>query len=231
MASAQHGSGGAPTRGICEQLSNPLSHTPFSRALLVNMDAWINQGIAPPPSQYPRTDDGTLVPADRASVGFPAIPGVTFVPFPNQLVARDFGPSYSPTGGIPTILPGSAMPASDYAVFVPRTDADGLDVAGLRRPDDVQTPLATLAGWNTRGAGFQAGDLCGLTGMMVPFARTEAERVASGDPRPSIEARYPSHADYVGRVTMAANDLREQRYLLAEDVDRMIRDASERQVP
>jgi hypothetical protein len=56
IASAQHGSGTTPSRGICEQLTNPMSQAAFSKALLVAMDAWITQGIAPPPSQYPRDE-------------------------------------------------------------------------------------------------------------------------------------------------------------------------------
>jgi hypothetical protein len=231
VASGQHGSGTAPSRGICEQLTNPLSHAAFSKALLVAMDQWVTHGTTPPPSQYPRVDDGTLVKPDQGSVGFPNIPGVTYLPFPNQLVARDFGPGFSATGGVPAVLPGTQIPGTDYEIFVPRTNEDGLDVAGLRRPDDVQTPIATLAGWNTRGPGFQQSDLCGLNGMMVPFAATEADRRANGDPRPSLEARYPTHADYVGRVTMAAYQLMDDRYLLQEDVDRIVRDASARQVP
>ena len=44
------------------------------RALLVAMDRWVRQGVAPPASQIPRIADGTLVPAER--VAFPAIPGM-----------------------------------------------------------------------------------------------------------------------------------------------------------
>ena len=46
-----------------------------ARALLVAMDAWADRGIEPPPSNYPRVDDGTLVPLDEARAAFPAIPG------------------------------------------------------------------------------------------------------------------------------------------------------------
>ncbi|HEV7662537.1 MAG TPA: alpha/beta hydrolase domain-containing protein [Chloroflexota bacterium] len=231
MSSAQHGSNVAPSRGICEQLTNPLSHAAFSRALLVAMDGWVTDGIEPPPSQYPSREDGTLVSPDQASVGFPKIPGVTFGGVTNPITAREYGPAFSATGGIPSFLPGEVMSGAEYRVFVPRTDSDGLDVAGLRRPDDLGAPLATHAGWNTRGPGFRAGDLCGLNGMFVPFARTEAERQSNGDPRPSIEARYPTHSEYVDRVTAAAQSLRDQHYLLTEDMDRIIAQAEQRQVP
>lgn len=231
ISSAQHGSNVTPARAICEQSTNPLSHAAFSRALLVAMDGWVSDGTEPPASKYPRRDDGTLVPPDRPSVGFPPIPGVTFGPVTNPITAREYGPGFSATGGIPSFLPGRAIPGADYRVFVPKTDADGLDIAGLRRPDDLEAPLATLAGWNTRGSGFRPGDLCGLNGMSVPFAQTEAERLATGDPRPSIEARYPTHQEYVDRVAAAALALRDQRYLLTEDTQRITDAAQQRQVP
>jgi hypothetical protein len=137
----------------------------------------------------------------------------------------------TPLGGLITTSPGSEVPNTSYTVLVPRTDEDGLDVAGLRRPDDVQAPLATLNGWGVRGAGFRAGELCGLNGQDVPFAATAADRRASGDPRLSIAERYPTHADYVGRVAMAAMDLQNGGYLLPADAEAMIAAASSRAVP
>ena len=77
-----------------------------------------------------------------------------------------------------------------YPTYVPKTDADGNDIAGVRLPD-VTVPLATYTGWALR-AGAQAGDGCEGAGQMIPFAKTKAERMASGDPRPSVEERYSS---------------------------------------
>lgn len=158
------------------------------------------------------------------------IPGVQ-PGVPNELTIRDYGPGVTPAGGIITTSPGTELTGSSYTTLVPRTDADGLDLAGLRRPDDVQTPIATLNGWNVRGSGFRAGELCGLNGQYVPFEATEAERRASGDPRPSLEERYPTHEDYVGGITIAAMDMAANGYLLAEDVDRMLSAAADAPVP
>jgi hypothetical protein len=47
----------------------------------------------------------------------------------------------------------------------------------------------------------------------------------AGDPRPSIEERYHSHADYVQEVADAAKKLVEQGYLLEEDEDRIVQRA------
>lgn len=233
LASAQHLAvpGAAPARGMCEQLSNPLTTGVFMRALLTAMDEWVTSGTAPPASEYPRTADGTLVPADQASTGFPSIPGVRYTGKFNRLNLRDFGPQFTSQGGIVTNVPPVEVPSKEYRVLVPKVDADGNDVAGLRRPDDLGAPLGTHTGWNHRRDGFRAADLCGLTGSYVPFARTRAEREAAGDPRRSLEERYPNKAQYVNQVTQAANDLAARRLLLQEDVQRIQQTANERALP
>ena len=79
-------------------------------------------------------------------------------------------------------------------------------------------PTATYTGWNLRAD--DDGDGCDAAGMVVPFARTEAERLARGDPRPSLAARYPSHADYVAKVAAASEALVADRLLLLDDAIR-----------
>jgi hypothetical protein len=37
------------------------------------------------------------------------------------------------------------------------------------------------------------GKICNYAGGKIPFAETRAERLASGDPRPSLEERYGIH--------------------------------------
>ena len=107
-----------------------------------------------------------------------------------------------------------------YPVYVSRIDADGNDVAGIRMPA-VQAPQGTYLGWNQRKAGHAEGALCSTTGSYVPFATTEAERRATGDPRLSIEERYPSPHAYAERVREAVTQLRDDGFLLGEDVDRI----------
>jgi hypothetical protein len=82
---------------------------------------------------------------------------------------------------------------------------------------DVQVPLATYTGWAVRRAPFAANEDCALTGQYVPFATTQAERIAKGDPRPSIEERYPSFGEYYSRTIRAINNLVKDRYMLCED--------------
>ena len=65
---------------------------------------------------------------------------------------------------------------------------------------------------------------------MIPFAKTKAERLASGDPRLSLEERYKDHAGYVAAVQAAANNAVEQGFLLDEDAKQLVLDAGASQV-
>jgi hypothetical protein len=107
---------------------------------------------------------------------------------------------------------------------VPRTDSDGNDIAGVRLPE-VAAPLATYSGWNLRAIPPGANDGCDAAGQKIDFAATQAERLARGDPRPSIQERYPTHEAYVSAVTRAADELHQQRLLLDQDVERSIKAA------
>ena len=56
----------------------------------------------------------------------------------------------------------------------------------------------------------------------MPFAETTADREKTGDPRPSFEERYGSHAAWAARVGEATEALVTERLLLREDADRLI---------
>jgi hypothetical protein len=55
--------------------------------------------------------------------------------------------------------------------------------------------------------------------------------MAAGDPRPSVEERYPNHDAYVAKVKDAADRLVAQRYLLADDAEKLVQQARESKVP
>ena len=109
--------------------------------------------------------------------------------------------------------------------LVVKVDADGNEIAGLKSPL-LAAPLGTYTGWNVTRSGVFKGQSCGNSGGFIPFAKTKAERLASGDPRLSLEERYPTHEAYVQRVTDAANELVRDGYLLREDADAMIAQAA-----
>jgi hypothetical protein len=54
---------------------------------------------------------------------------------------------------------------------------------------------------------------------MIPFPRTKADRIASGDPRLSVEERYASLAAYTSQVTRAVDDMVATRLMLKEDAE------------
>jgi hypothetical protein len=86
-------------------------------------------------------------------------------------------------------------------------------------------PIGTYTGWNLRREGFGAGDQCAGGGSFIPFTATRAERLASGDPRLSLEERYADHAAYVRAVREAADALVRERLLLRADADDIVREA------
>ncbi|HEX2932981.1 MAG TPA: alpha/beta hydrolase domain-containing protein [Candidatus Binatia bacterium] len=241
MSSMRHGTGNAANRGNCQQFDNPLNSAPVQRALFLALDAW-TYGKLPPGSRVPKLSDGTLVlPADT---GFPTnIPDafgetpngkVTYTGLKTSRYRFNLGPGFYDTG-IPTIFPPVITPPLEpllgdkavpdnsspngpvYPSFVPKTDSDGNDIAGVRLPD-VTVPLATYTGWALR-RGAQANDGCEAAGQYIPFPKTKVDRLASGDPRPSVEERYPSFAEYQSEVHRAIDGLVKDRLLLCEDAD------------
>ena len=105
-----------------------------------------------------------------------------------------------------------------FAVLVPRTDADGNDLGGVRLPE-LQVPLATYTGWNLRDPSIGAPDRrTSFLGSFLPFARSAADREKSGDPRASIAERYASREQYMGKFAEAAMKLIQDRFLLREDL-------------
>ena len=225
MSSMQHGTGNGDAKGACQQFANPLDSGPVQRALWEALDQWSTKGTAPPPSMVPRLADGTLVaPMPQQTQGFPKIPGVTYTGLKSTRYLLNYGPHYYETGIMTVNPPVITPPMFDnpkngaiYPTFVPKTDADGNDIAGVRLPD-VKVPLATYTGWALR-SGPQSNDGCEGTGQMIAFSKTKAERLASGDPRPSVEERYASADAYAAAARKAIDDLVGKRYMLREDAD------------
>lgn len=201
FAGTQHVPGGyLPSQGAGQQKPNGNEYGWAQRALLVAMDRWVRDGVAPPPSAHPRLADKTLVPRDQ--IAFPAIPGV-------------HSPQTIPAGYRADLEgPHEAHP---LPMLVTQVDADGNELSGIRLPN-IAVPLATYTGWNFRSASIGLPDeVLPLTGSFIPFPVTKAAREAAHDPRPSIEERYGSRERYRALVTEAAAKLVQQRYLRSED--------------
>ncbi len=237
LSSKQHGGAGNPaSKGVCQQFLNPLDSAPVQRALWTALDDWSTRGTLPPDSQVPLLRNGTLVPPlPQSRVGFPHIPGVTYTGLKTTRYRFNYGPNFYqtfiPTINPPVIPPPTAPVMEDnpligpiYPSFVPKTDSDGNDIAGIRLPELV-VPLATYTGWGLR-SGPQANDGCEASGQFIPFKATAAARLAAGDPRPSVQERYASFALYRNQVINAVDDLVRRRFLICDDtqgiVDRLL---------
>ena len=193
-----------PSR-TCVMPLNPNHQGVILRALVSDLDSWVASGVAPPPSRTPNLSDGSLVEANTRQLDKP-IPGVPY----NGIHVRAMSEDLSVW---PNVVRG------EYKVYVPRINADAMAVGGVHEPS-IAAPKATYTGWNPHVVGDGPTMLCSLQGGAVPFAATRDERLKAGDPRLSIDERYPTSAAYVAKVDAAAKALVRQRLMLAEDLPR-----------
>ena len=213
VSGVQHAAPRPMARQVTQLPGNLLGYGAFMRSLVIALIEWVEHGIPPPVSRFPSRSAGTLVPLAEARAGFPALQGVNFPAVLNELRLRDH--SVEPP-----------IESTAYPVFVPGVDADGNAVGGIRHPL-LDAPLATHTGWALRGPGYAEGDLFTVNGSQVPFAATEAERRRTGDPRPSIAARYGSREAWAETLAVATARLVADRLLLREDADRLMSAARE----
>ena len=189
------------------------------RAMVRIIDDWADRGIAPPPSNYPRVENGSLTTLEGYLAAFPAIPGVARPSVINEVDVLDFGPGFDSRGGVLSRLP--PLHGKRYQVLVPKPGDDGVALAGIRTVL-ARAPLGTNVGWNVR-TGARAPDLCGLNGSFLPFAKRAADR--RGDPRASLEERYRDQEGFVRAVRKAADELVRERFLLEQDAEKYLQAA------
>lgn len=212
--------------------ANPVPHTQTVNALRAHFRNWVIHGTPPPESRYPTLrgskTERNLVEATKSAMGFPTIPGVppsAPTGLINPVLDYDWGPefNYSDASGIQSNMPPPIKQV--IKMLVPRVDADGNELGGV--PVVLRdAPLGTYLGWNITKSGFHQDKICNYEGGMIPFARTKAERLATGDPRLSLQERYGDHAGYVAAVTKAAGNAVAQGFLLQADADALIAQAA-----
>lgn len=222
----QHGpSGYPPGMGMGQNLMNPGDYKPFLRALLLALDRHVRDGTALPDSIVPRIADRTLVDWSRSATGFPLIPGVRYPEVIRNPPLLDFGPEWEAHRRI-TLQPPRIV--GEYRVLVPRCGPDGNEL-GCLLPPEVAVPVGTYTGWNLRRAEMGPDDqLISLAGSFIPFPRTKAERLATGDPRLSLEERYGSQDRYLELLRAECARLETSGLLLPEDTARILPRQTER---
>jgi hypothetical protein len=97
-------------------------------------------------------------------------------------------------------------------------DRFGNALGGLRTPF-VDVPIATFSPTDESGHYTQLSGLCPLLGYSVPFSHA------------TLRALYPTHADYVARVTREASRLVRQGFWVPSDAAQVERRAAESNVP
>ena len=140
------------------------------RALVVAMERWVRDGVAPPASRHPRL---RIIPWCRsADVDFPDLPGV-------RSPLSDSGRlSGGPRGTARRIRPAVPGPAGGWR---------RQRLAGIALPD-VAVPLATYTGWNFRHPAIgQPGEILPLAGSYIPLPVTRAAR--ESEPRSASSHR------------------------------------------
>lgn len=205
-----------------------MPYTETSNAMRLHFRDWVMKGTPPPPSRYPTLANGFLVDPTKEAIGFPSIPGVPSTA-PTGLINRvldyDWGAGFNYLDGSGVVA--NVPPAIKQVIRMkaPRVDADGNELGGV--PVVLrEAPLGTYLGWNIVAAGFHKGKICNYAAGMIPFATTRAERMASGDPRLSLEERYRTHEGYVEAVRTAAAKAVGERFLLQADADALIAQAA-----
>ena len=161
-----HGPGSTPPAPspTTRYLNNGNDYQWVLRGLLVAMQRWIADDVAPPPSVYPRVDRQELATIDK--IHFPKLPGVVAPKHVHDVFRLDFGPEFR-SRGIVTIEPPKMGPA--FTILLPQVDADGNDIGGLKTPQ-VAVPLAVHTGWNLRNPKIGSPDeLFSMVGSYFPF--------------------------------------------------------------
>ena len=197
---------------------DPLDYRPLLRAMLLHLDGWVTLKKEPPASMIPTLADGTLGKLTQYLETFPKIPGLRTPTRMLEPPRLDFGGRFNE--GIADVVPPRA--GKTFPVLVPLADSDGLDKGGIRLPE-ISVPLGTYTGWNPQNAATGAPDrLARYDGSFVPFERSENDRAAGDDPRPSIKERYPTREAYTKAYAAATLALAERELILASDVNPMI---------
>jgi hypothetical protein len=159
-------------------------------------------------------------------MGWPDIPGA---PTPDNVVNvvmdYDWGPQfrYNDQAGVES----NVVPRIKQIIPTPagRLDQDGNEIAGVRSVL-LQAPLGTYTPWNPVASGPLKGNEGNLAAGYIAFAQTQADRLAAGDSRLSVEERYGSQEGYNCLVRNAAARNVRARLLLPEDADRLIAQAA-----
>ena len=183
---------------------NAVDQTPLMRAALVNLDRWAAGESEPPPSSVPSCASGTAARRNDVLAQLSDSRNDSRCRPACRECERSTGPRCRPKR------------ATSTRATYPPVDEDGNEVAGLRLPDLTQ-PIGLHTGWNPRHPETGGEDLTshfvGLTQWMS---------------REDILARYGDKESYLSRVRSDAVQLAEERAILPEDINLVVKNCAER---
>ena len=204
LPGTQHGGKAGMPRdaGPCTNPRNWHDPMPAIRALLVALDEWVTNGREPPPSRLPRIADGTLV---RGRGG-----GVAEARGAGAAARGERRGRRSATGPIRSRrgTPGRRW-CRRWMRTATRSPASGCRTSPCRA---APSPDGTCTRRRCR-----TGELADRDGTYLAFAATRGEREKAGDPRASLEERYPTPEVHAARVRQVVSELRADRLLLDDD--------------
>jgi len=222
--------------GTAIYLANPVPHRETVNALRVHFRNWVMRNVPPPPSQWPKLSNKTLVPANKTAIGFPTLkqlrstaPEIDFI---MPVIDYDWGEGFNAADGSGVISRSPPTIKQVLPMYAPKVDGDGNEYGGVPVVL-LDAPLGTYMGWNITAGGarpFHQGQICNYVGGMIPFAKTAQERQSNSDPRPSLEERYVNHEGYVEAVKKATTRAIRAGFLLKDDANRLINEAQESKV-
>jgi len=157
------------------------------------------------------------------------VPEVDFI---MPVLDYDWGPDFKPVDGSGVATNAPPPIRRVLPMYAPKVNEDGNELGGVPVAL-LDAPLGTYVGWNITAGGtrpFHQGEICNYVGGMVPFAKTAAERKANGDPRLSLEERYRDHDGYVEAVRKATERAVKERFLLPQDAQKLVQDATQSRV-
>ena len=174
------------SRGL--HVFNAVDYAPLLRAVLVNLDRWVTEGVEPPASAVPRLGDGSAVPAESTAPVFRALPGTQFpdrVPRPQRL---DFGPD-AERGILERAAPQDGGALRDVRLARRRRR----ERDGRRHPSGIGRARRDLHGVESPpsepGRAGRSDEHDGLDGSARPNrGRASRERAIRGRPSPSATA-------------------------------------------
>jgi hypothetical protein len=137
----------------------------------------------------------------------------------NPVLDYDFGAFFRHNDGSGIISTAPPIIRQVIPTLGVAVDSDGNEIAGVKSIL-ARLPLGTYTAWRPIVSGPLAGREASLAAGYHPFARTQAERMASGDPRLSIEERYDTLRMYYAHAENEARKMIKARFLLPADATR-----------